>query len=49
MYFRENTNWFPTDTPVNATNATVSIGEGENGVVTVEYDKLGYQGNVYSI
>lgn len=41
--------YFEEDTPQNAVKASVDIGEGTNGVVSVTYDFVGDEGNDYSI
>lgn len=41
--------WFTETTPTNANKASTTIGAGTDGVVTVEYDVLGTEGNDYTI
>lgn len=41
--------WFSGDHPVNADYASVSIGAGDNGVVTVTATTLGTEENAYTI
>jgi hypothetical protein len=41
--------WFASATPINANYASVDIGEGDNGVVTITADTLGTEENSYSI
>ena len=41
--------WFSGDHPVNADYASVSIGVGDNGVVTVTATTLGTEENSYTI
>lgn len=41
--------WFSGSTPANAEYASVSIGEGDNGVITVTADTLGTEENAYTI
>lgn len=40
--------WF-SGTPVNAVKASIDIGAGDNGTVTITYDNLGTEGNDYTI
>lgn len=48
-YKQRNKKWFSQTTPQNAVKASQTIGSGENGVVTVEYDYVGTDGNSYTI
>lgn len=41
--------WFGTDFPTNAEYASVQIGAGANGVITVTADTLGTEENAYTI
>lgn len=41
--------WFAEATPQNAKKASVTIGSGADGSVTVEYDYVGDEGNDYTI
>lgn len=41
--------WFAEDTPTNAKNASATIGEGDDGKVTITYDNVGTEGNDYDI
>jgi len=41
--------WFASSTPTNAKYASVDIGSGDNGVVTVTSDTLGTEENSYTI
>lgn len=46
---RYDDKWFSGSTPVNAVKASQTIGSGDNGTVTVEYDFVGTDGNDYTI
>jgi hypothetical protein len=37
--------WFAESVPTNAHKATATLGEGENGVITITYNTLGTEGN----
>lgn len=41
--------WFDGTAPVNAKKASVTIGEGEDGSITIEYDNVGTEGNSFTI
>jgi len=43
------TKWFPEANPVNPKYSSISIGSGDNGVVTVSYGITGTSGNDYSL
>jgi hypothetical protein len=43
------TKWFAETTPTNANKASASIGTGDNGTVTIEYDSVGTEGNDYKV
>jgi len=49
MDFIYKTKWFAESAPVNKKKATIALGAGDNGVVTVSYDEYGVGGNSYSI
>lgn len=48
-YVEMKTKWFSTATPVNAQAAKVELGEGDDGVLTIEYYKVGTEGNEFSV
>lgn len=48
-YKQRNKKWFSETTPQNAVKASQTIGSGDNGTVTVEYDFVGTDGNSYTI
>jgi len=41
--------WFSGDSPKNAKKASAQIGAGTNGTVTVKYDKVGTEGNDFTV
>jgi hypothetical protein len=41
--------WFSASNPVNKKKASVTIGSGDNGIVTVECDTYGTSGNAFSV
>ena len=47
--FDIQTRWFAESAPVNANEASASVGSGDNGVVTITVDEVGTEGNDYTI
>lgn len=41
--------WFSADNPENPKGATADIGTGDNGTVTITVDKVGTEGNDYTV
>jgi hypothetical protein len=41
--------WFSTSTPVPGVKASINIGSGDNGIVTIHADLVGTEGNDYTI
>lgn len=41
--------WYREATPLNARKGSINIGAGDNGIVSISYDKIGLDGNDYSL